>query len=103
MLPKKSRFSRASFPKSKAAKRVTFLWGSASLYPTPSFKASVVVAKKTLPHAVDRNKVTRRVYAALKRVSRTRVPDIGVVVFPSREALRAPFEMIVKDLAHALE
>jgi ribonuclease P protein component len=101
MLPKKNRFSRSSFPRSGPQKRVAFLWGSVTLYPSDSFKAAVVVSKKTLPHAVDRNRVTRRAYAALARLSPA--PRIGVVIFLRREALQAPFGLIMKDLARALE
>jgi ribonuclease P protein component len=100
MLPKKSRLSRTSFPKSKPSQRVTFSWGSISLYPSNVFMASVVVSKKTLPRAVDRNRATRRAYAALARVSPA--PKLAVIVFPRREALKAPFTLLVADLAHAL-
>ena len=63
--------------------------------------ASVVVSKKTLPRAVDRNRATRRAYAALRRLSP--MPRAGVVVFPRREILKAPFAMLVADLVHALD
>jgi ribonuclease P protein component len=100
MLPHKNRFTRSSFPKSKPARRIQFAWGSVSLYEALTFKASVVVSKKTLPRAVDRNRATRRAYAALKAANPR---AIGAVVFPRREALTAPFASIVKDLRGALD
>ncbi len=103
MLPRKNRLVRATFPTSRPLKRVQYSWGSISLYPEkPGFKASVVVSKKTLPRAVDRNRATRRAYAALRKVFETRASNTVAVVFPKKEVLIVPFGLMVEDLKKAL-
>lgn len=96
MLPKKFRFSSRSFPRTKPTVRRTFSWGSASLYTATSFQAAVVISKKTLKSAVDRNRARRRVYAALAKAA----PETGaIVVFPNASVLKESFEHMVRDLA----
>jgi ribonuclease P protein component len=61
---------------------------------------AVVVSKKTARRASARNRIRRRVYALLARLIK---PDTGtVVVFPKAEALRAPADEMVAELAEAL-
>lgn len=89
------RFSRGTFPVKRPLTRHTFSWGSVSLYPPPA-RAAVVVSKKTLKKAHDRNRVRRRLYAAY--AASGGAPSHAAVLFPRREALTAPFAELVRDL-----
>lgn len=71
MLSKKERLNREDFNRFFAVgKRVhtplfTLIWAK-----SPQFHASVVVSKKVAKGAVTRNKIRRRIYDALRRLSR---------------------------------
>ena len=59
----------------------------------------IVVSKKPLRRAVDRNRARRRVRAALQQSHSSG----GVAVYLRREVLTTPFLEIARDLKHALE
>lgn len=99
MLPKKQRFTRMSFPTGSPTVRKGFSWGTVSRYSTAEPRAAVVVSKKTLKKAHDRNRAKRRVYAALAPFT---LSD-GVVVHLRREALTAPAVDMHKDIASVLQ
>lgn len=70
--------------------------------PDQSVKATVVVTKKVLPRAVDRNKVKRRVREALQE----RITDkrgASLVLFTTRNALNANYNLIRKEIEECLE
>lgn len=97
MLSKSRRFSRASFPRGKPLKRQQTPWGSVAFFESETFKAAVVVSKKVFKKAHDRNKMRRRMYAALSQITPT--PQGGaVVLYPRREALTADLEVLTKTL-----
>lgn len=52
----------------------------------------MVVSKKVLKKASDRNRVRRRIYSALREAKR------AAIVFPRREALTTPLSIIIEDL-----
>jgi len=97
MLSKKERVSRDDF--GRQAMRVTrFLYGSIKEFSgKPS--GAVVVSKKITPTAVARNKIRRRIYGIIRALIRKGALEKSVVVYPNKEALKAPF----KDLKEALE
>ncbi|XKT74635.1 MAG: ribonuclease P protein component [Patescibacteria group bacterium UBA2163] len=101
MLSKKARLSRDDFPKKRATKRYPLSWGAVLVYPHNHFKAAVVVSKKTLKKAHERNRLKRRVYAALESLS-TEVLLVKVVVLPRSEALTVPLGALKTDLEHVL-
>jgi ribonuclease P protein component len=94
MLPKKNRFKTSTFPRGRAIRR-SFVWGSVSLTTAADFKAAVVVSKKIVKSAVDRNRVRRRVYAALAQAK----PASGsFVVYPRAGALTVSPTLLVADI-----
>lgn len=104
MLPQKARLSREEFPKKRATQRHSLPWGAVLLYPNNQFKASVVVSKKTLKKAHERNRLKRRVYAALSALSKdTVVIKVNVVVLPRAEALTLPLDTLKADLGRVLQ
>lgn len=96
MLNKGARLTRSSFPKKRARIQHIFPWGTVSEYPQGPFKAAVVVSKKTLKTAVERNRVRRRLYAAAK----TEIASKGgtYTLFPRATVLKTPFSSIKQDL-----
>ena len=78
-------------------RRVSFRFGSAVLLSPPARGIAVVASKKVFGGAVSRNRVRRRVYAALRKVP-IDISERGVIVYPSAIALTASFA----DLAEAL-
>lgn len=100
MLSKKARLSRDEFPTQRATKRHPLPWGAVLRYPHDNFKASVVVSKKTLKKAHERNRLKRRVYAALEALT-PRVP-MKVVILPRSEALTLPLDTLKADLERVL-
>ena len=59
-------------------------------------RLTVVVSKKTAKFAVTRNRIKRRVRAALKGL--TGLPSIDVIVFPKQEAATLPFTVLEDQL-----
>ena len=96
MLNKGARLTRSSFPKKRARIQHIFPWGTVSEYPGGTFMAAVVVSKKTLKTAVDRNLARRRLYAALKAEISSKGGTF--TVFPRAVVLETPFSSIKQDL-----
>lgn len=88
MLSRKSRFSRHSFPKTRA-RGTSFVWGTVIL----TNASAVVTSKKVLRRAVDRNRARRRVYTALA------ITRVSALVYIRKEALTTPLERIQADLS----
>lgn len=80
-------------------------WGSVSVYESPAFRAAVVISKKTLPQAHNRNRMRRRLYSALAELETAmkETPQVNtLVVFPRREALSIPHATLSADLRAAI-
>jgi ribonuclease P protein component len=78
MLRKRERLSRDAFNRFfSAGKRYHTTLFQCMYSPHNTFHASVVVSKKVLRHAVDRNKLKRRTYDILRR--RARAQDLSGV------------------------
>lgn len=99
MLPKKRRVSSKGFPRTKPLFRTTFPWGTVVFFRSPAFKAAVVVSKKIAKTAVQRNRLRRRIYAALAETMDG--IQTTTVVYPNMTALAAPAAAIRKDLRRA--
>lgn len=99
MLPKRQRFTQKGFPGAKPFFRTSLPWGSISLYKSDIFKAAVVVSKKVTKSAPERNRIRRRLYAALRNFSDKKV---SIVVYPRKDAETTPLTTIVNDLTEAL-
>lgn len=70
------------------------VYWAASHQPQP--RLTVVVSKKTAKFAVSRNRIKRRVRAALRGLQE--LPAINVVVFPNQKVLALPFDVLVDEL-----
>ena len=102
MLPRSKRLSKTFF-KVPRGTRVFFEFGTLQLLPHElGVRAAVAVSKKTCPTAPDRNKLRRRIYHALRNLIQRGVVTRGIVVYPNRSALNAPFEKLERALARAL-
>ena len=97
MLSKKQRFSRDAFPKKRPERRLHFSWGVVSLYKSFLPRASVVVSKKVLRKAHERNRLKRRIYEAVQKAA----PPYSLVVYPRAEARTVAFTTLVEDLKSA--
>lgn len=99
MLPKNQRFSRESFPKGRPTSRRSFSWGTVALYDSIDPRFAVIVSKKAIKKAHDRNRAKRRVYALLAPLS----PKTAALVHLRSEALTTPIKEIEKDLKSAFK
>lgn len=104
MLPKNQRFTREMFPRGKPLRRLSFSWGSIAVHPAPQTAVSVVISKKTLKKAHDRNRLRRRLYAAVGEALKGNTANAGaaLVLFPRAEALFTPLPALTSDIARAL-
>ena len=69
---------------------------------TDKVKITVVVSKKIASHAVDRNRIKRRVREAFEaEIARKR--SVSLVVFPKLSAQTAKFEDLQKEASVCLE
>ena len=66
----------------------------------PMTIVGVVVSKKTLRNAVDRNRVRRRVREALRTLE---LPPCRAVIHPTPEVLTVPFSELQQTLKRAFE
>lgn len=98
MLPKTQRFTRESFPKGRPAERRSFSWGSLSLYEGIPPRFGVIVSKKAIKKAHDRNRARRRVYTTLAALT----PKKAALVHLRSEALTTPLQDITKDIQSVL-
>lgn len=95
MLPKNVRFERNNFPKGRPQIRRSFYWGTVSLFPTESAaRFAVVVSKKVLRKAHDRNRARRRLYAALESVT----SSYHIVIHAKSSALTADLSQVTEDI-----
>ena len=93
------RFRRENFPKKPTKQRHHFSWGAVSVYPLTPPKVAVVVSKKVLKNATDRNRARRRVYGAMSDALKSKALEKSFVFFLKHEALTAPVQQLQKDIA----
>lgn len=106
MLAKNSRLSRELFLATfKKARRAHGLGFQLLFTPSPTFGASVVVAKKILTHAVDRNYLRRRTYAVLREcLQNTPAGSITgrYIVIYSTDSKKYPLAAILQSLCEVM-
>ncbi len=96
MLPKRERLSRAQFPKGRGVS-TPFSFGTVRTFPADSYKASVVISKKTLRRAVDRHKGKRKAYNALRALNSSNSKQV-YVFYPNQTILTEKLSVIVQTL-----
>lgn len=121
MLPKSSRLSKKEVEYVlKTGKRSSSKYFLATVAKLPSNNEerggfAVVVSKKTAQSAVDRNKLRRRVYSAIRAVRKNNAKlsqagggilkdkPTGVVIVVKREAKSVDFSILVDDMAYLIK
>jgi ribonuclease P protein component len=98
MLRKALRLHHTTFSKVPLERR-RFKYGSVSLFPSPEGSVAVVVSKKVIRGAVDRNRLQRRVRHAFLKVPKV---TWAVAIYPNREALMADFSDVVEALVQVV-
>lgn len=99
MLTKKERLTKKQFAHFfKRGKRLHGAYVQLVYTPFPTFHGAAVVGKKINPRAVVRNRIRRRLYAAL--YARTRAKDqTGVFILIAKPAIKTvPYRAICEDL-----
>lgn len=94
MLRKALRLHHTTFSKTPLERR-RFTYGSVSLFPGPRGSVAVIVPKRVLKSAVDRNRLQRRVRHIFQKIPAL---ERGVAIYPTHDALTAPHA----DLSEAL-
>jgi ribonuclease P protein component len=104
MLPKKERLSRAEFNrffslgKRFHSKNFTIVYT-----PHNSLHVSVVTSKKVSPHAVDRNKVRRRIYDIVRHY-RSEYGTCGVFIFLTKAGVtKCPYSDLKEEVVTCLQ
>ena len=73
----------------------------------PAAQIGIVVPKKVLKNATDRNRVRRRVREALRTLPNSPqaqpLPACRAVLFPNADVLRTPFALLQAEIAGALK
>ncbi|MFA5132260.1 MAG: ribonuclease P protein component [Candidatus Paceibacterota bacterium] len=99
MLPKSERLTKQDFTtfRPKGMFRGTYV--DIASTPSPSSKFSCVIAKKRIKRAVDRNRVSRKVYAILEEVKPS-TPRL-IVVYPKVSVLTGNKNLIQEEIRAA--
>lgn len=107
MLPKKWRLSRDEFQQVRKDGSVhsgeyagVLILSPADAQSLNTTKAGIIVSKKLLAHAVDRNTAKRKLRAALQLVLPTLHSPLWLVVLPNRRATGATVAELEKDIEH---
>jgi len=101
MLPRGSRMDKTAMQSRPFLQR-KFSFGTIKFFKTKTSRAGVVVSKKIYTSAVQRNRLRRRVYTAIREFLLTHKPQYGIVVYPTKEALTAKFSEVKESLNSAL-
>ena len=97
MLPKKERLSRAEFNRFfSLGKRFHSKTFTTVYAPHDSLHVSVVTSKKVSPHAVDRNKVRRRIYDIVRH-HRDEFGTRGVYIFLTKVGAKSVPYALLRD------
>ena len=110
MLPKKKRLTTALFDqvfKSGKVQHSSSFWVRSFLLPQDKkpnpIKFGVVVAKKVFPTAVARNKVKRKIYEAIKKVSSIGLGNLGVIIGVKKDLADLSKDQIESELSVLLK
>ena len=69
---------------------------------SPRSKFSVSISKKVAKTAVERNRIRRRVYVALRSEKEKIKKNVFVMVMPKKECATLPLPVIADELHHGL-
>lgn len=83
----------------RPTRRTRCSFASLSFFDTAPPGYAVIISKKTLRRAVDRNRLRRRMRHALGALPE---PRYGIAVYPVREALHAPYAALSESLGKAM-
>lgn len=104
MLPRKNRVSRKKFPVYPTkGLRISSSLFTAVVYPQEHDVAvSVVVSKKTAKTAVLRNRIRRRLYAAVEPFLTTFMRGAIIVFYPNINAGQSPHDTLKSEVSEML-
>lgn len=103
MLPKKERLSVRDIASLEKGRSIFGTYLSIRFSPAPLKKFSVSVSKKVAKRAVDRNRIRRRVYAALQSVKENIKKSVFVMIMPKKECRTIPMADIKNELTSVLK
>lgn len=99
MLKKRERLTAAMFDRFfSSGRRVHGTYVQLVYTPFPQFHGAVVVGKKLLRSAVARNKLRRRIYAALYSVRRTEDMTGVYILLAKPPAITAPYGALADEI-----
>lgn len=103
MLPKKQRLTKKEFDTFfQSGKRIHTPYFTLVYTPHTTFHGAVVVGKKVSKKAVTRNKIRRRVYAALYRLKQEQDIRGVYILLVKRPAEACAFHELVSELEQAV-
>ena len=98
MLPKRERLSVKDIASLSQGRSVFGSLVSLRFLPAKEAKYSVSVSKKVAKRAVDRNRIKRRVYSAVRKAKGASSIPYSVMLMPKRECLTAPLADIQSEI-----
>lgn len=99
MLPKKKRLTTKEFSHFfSSGKRIHGAYLQLIYTPSPVFHAAAVAGKKVAKTAVGRNKLRRRLYAVLYRISRARELTGVYILIAKPGATKADFRALATEI-----
>ncbi len=100
MLPKGKRMKGLEialiFSRAKTARSSLFILKYVK-NPTTKPSFAIAAAKKVFKTAVERNKVRRRIYSAIRSAKMENIP-YSIVIMPNYEAIQAPYKKLVEAI-----
>ena len=98
MLKKVDRLSSRDIDRLSQGKSVFGTLISMRFTPAERVKIAVSASKKVAPNAVDRNRLRRRVYAAVRSITKTLKKPVFIMLMPKKECLTTPILDIETDI-----
>ncbi|MDP1625369.1 MAG: ribonuclease P protein component [bacterium] len=98
MLRKADRLASRDINRPSQGKSVFGTLISMRFLPSEHTKVSVVVSKKVAPTAVGRNRIRRRVYAAVREVRNSLKKPAFIMIMPKKECLSCDIRSINDEL-----
>jgi len=99
MIPKALRITSREFKGTKTRLHYRGAFFDVSIAPGETTKFAVIISKKRIKRAVDRNKAKRRVYALLKDIH-TKAAHF-VFIYPNKNLPQAPHQTLVEEITKA--
>jgi len=96
MLPKSKRLTRDDFSKLQNRKIIRGNFFDMAVSPSVTTRFAVVVAKKRIKLAVDRNRVKRKIYNTLQDIVLEK-PHF-VIIYPKQNICSAPYKTINDEI-----